>query len=59
MHAIKEGRGGNDIKVEMFGNPLCGNYPCNLHSVWDSGLILHKHVDDRSYADALERLWLL
>lgn len=56
MHAAKEARGGNDIKVLMFGSPVCGRYACNLHSAWDSGLILHKGLDDRTYADQLEQM---
>lgn len=40
-------RGGNDIPVVFFGSPTCrgsrGNpYRCQLHGVWDSGLIAHR-----------------
>jgi S1/P1 Nuclease len=41
MHAIREARGGNDIRVTEFGSSKCGTGPCNLHSTWDTGLIEH------------------
>src|SRR5262249_575700 len=30
LHAVEEARGGNDIKLPVFGSPKCGNYDCNL-----------------------------
>jgi nuclease S1 len=61
FHALGVGRGGNDVKVRVFGEANCGNdparpNPCNLHSVWDSRLISHKALDDRAYVDVLQKL---
>ena len=41
FHAMADARGGNDIPVTVFGSPQCGDYACNLHSVWDTELIRH------------------
>jgi len=66
FHALGVGRGGNDIQVRMFGQADCGTpragneparpSPCNLHSVWDSGLIRRRNLDDRQYVEALQKL---
>jgi hypothetical protein len=48
------GRGGNDIPVEVFGSGTCGEYLCNLHSVWDESLIAHRGLDDAAYLKLLE-----
>ena len=53
FHALGVGRGGNDVAVVIFGDATCGNVPCNLHSVWDSGLITHRSLDDTQYLAAL------
>ena len=54
FHALGVGRGGNDIKVRVFGEANCGNdparpNPCNLHSVWDSRLIARRALGDGEY----------
>lgn len=49
LHAIGEARGGNDIHVVEFGSPECGTRPCNLHYVWDAGLIEHTGRNEASY----------
>ena len=54
FHALGVGRGGNDVKVRVFGEANCGNdpakpNPCNLHSVWDSRLIARRALDDGEY----------
>lgn len=54
MHAMAEARGGNDIPVSVFGSAQCGEYPCNLHSVWDSALIVHTGIREHRYARQLE-----
>ncbi len=54
MHAMNLERGGNGINVVAFGSEKCGNGNCNLHSVWDSGLILHRNLDVAQYKAALE-----
>jgi nuclease S1 len=61
FHALGVGRGGNDVKVRVFGEANCGSdsarpSPCNLHSVWDSRLIARKALDDRAYVDVLHKM---
>lgn len=61
FHALGVGRGGNDVKVRVFGEANCGNdparpSPCNLHSVWDGRLIARRALDDRAYVDELRKL---
>lgn len=56
MHAIGEARGGNDIHVAEFGSVTCGTRPCNLHAVWDLGLIQHARLSDDDYVAHLERI---
>ena len=54
FHASGVEKGGNGIPVTEFGSEKCGAYNCNLHSVWDSGLILHRKLDDDAYRKLLE-----
>ncbi len=56
LHAIDEARGGNDIKLPAFGNPQCGDYPCNLHWIWDSILLEHSGLTEEQYVARLEKL---
>ena len=56
FHALGVGHGANDVKVSVFGSSTCGNNPCNLHSVWDSGLIAHRNLADAPYLAALDAL---
>ena len=61
FHALGVGRGGNDVKVRVFGQADCSNdparpSPCNLHSVWDSRLIARKNLDESTYLAALQKL---
>jgi nuclease S1 len=56
FHALGVGHGGNDVKVSVFGSEKCGNYPCNLHGVWDGSLIAHRNLDDAHYLSALDAL---
>lgn len=56
MHAIGEARGGNDIHVSEFGSSQCGKYPCNLHFVWDMGLIEHTGLSEKQYVARLDEL---
>lgn len=60
FHAIETARGGNDIPVVVFGSPECRSslgaaYPCQLHGVWDSGLIAHRELSDAAYLAELSR----
>ena len=56
LHALSLGRGGNDIPVVVFGESRCGSFPCNLHGVWDSGLIARRRLSDARYLAELTRL---
>jgi S1/P1 Nuclease len=56
LHAIAEARGGNDVHVVEFGSSECGSRPCNLHFVWDMGLIEHSRRSELGYDQELERL---
>jgi len=56
MHAMADARGGNDIPVTFFGSTQCGDYPCNLHGVWDSELIEHSGVREHRYAHQLDEM---
>lgn len=44
-----EDRGGNDVKIEFFGNPT------NLHALWDSGMIERQGMSYSEIADELYR----
>ena len=55
LHTTGIQKGGNGIAVSVFGSTTCGKYPCNLHSVWDSGLILHRELSDAKYLSLLNR----
>ena len=60
LHALADGRGGNDIPVTLFGSATCGEgsrtAPCNLHGIWDSGLIGRRRLSDERYLASLEGL---
>ena len=56
MHAMGEARGGNDIHVVEFGSSQCGNHACNLHFVWDMGLLEHTRLSERQYVSKLNQL---
>ena len=56
FHALGVGHGGNDIKVTLFGSETCGNNACNLHWVWDGGLMEHRALDDAHYLPVLREL---
>jgi len=56
LHAIDEARGGNDIKVIVFGSEQCGNYACNLHWTWDQLLLEHTGYSEEDYVRHLEKL---
>ena len=53
FHALGVGHGGNDVKISIFDAASCGNYPCNLHGLWDSSLMAHRNLDDGQYLSAL------
>ncbi len=55
FHAMGFERGGNGVNVVEFGSDKCGTHDCNLHAVWDSGLIQHRKLSDTAYKTLLER----
>lgn len=59
FHALGVGRGGNDVPIGAFGVTDCSHdparvTPCNLHAMWDSGLIAHRNLDETQYLALLE-----
>jgi hypothetical protein len=56
LHAIEEARGGNDIKLAVFGSPKCGDYDCNLHWAWDTLLLEHTGYSEEEYVGRLNTL---
>ena len=59
FHALGVGRGGNDVKVRVFGQADCGSdparpNPCNLHSVWDNSLVDFQQYSYTEYARVLD-----
>jgi len=56
LHAVEEGRGGNDIHVVEFGSPQCGKGRCNFHFVWDTALLEHTGLSEESYVARLQQL---
>ncbi|MFI5104249.1 MAG: S1/P1 nuclease, partial [Terriglobales bacterium] len=56
LHAIDEARGGNDIKLPVFGSPKCGDYDCNLHWTWDELLLQHTGLSQEDYVRRLNDL---
>jgi len=56
LHAIDEARGGNDIKLPVFGSPKCGDYDCNLHWAWDTLLLEHTGLSEEDYVARLNEL---
>jgi hypothetical protein len=56
MHAAREAKGGNGVKVSYLSSARCGPYDCNLHGVWDSSMILHARLSRAEYAEHEEKL---
>ena len=56
LHAIEEARGGNDIKLPVFGSAKCGDYDCNLHWTWDTLLLEHTGYSEEEYVVRLKGL---
>ena len=60
FHALGVERGGNGIRVSVFGSPTCGygdgtRFACNMHALWDTELVAHRKLNDRAYVAELER----
>jgi hypothetical protein len=56
LHAIDEARGGNEIKLPVFGSAKCGDYDCNLHWTWDTLLLEHTGYSEEEYVGRLNTL---
>jgi hypothetical protein len=56
LHAIDEAKGGNDIKLPVFGSPKCGDYDCNFHWAWDTLLLEHTGYSEEEYVSRLEKM---
>lgn len=56
LHAIDTARGGNDIKLPVFGSPKCGDYDCNLHWTWDDLLLQHTNLSEEEYVHKLNEM---
>ena len=59
LHALGVERGGNGIRVSVFGSATCRYddgtpHPCNLHGVWDTALITRRGLSDPQYVAQLE-----
>lgn len=59
LHALGVERGGNGIRVSVFGSAECRYddgtaHPCNLHGVWDTELIARRRLSDQQYVAELE-----
>ena len=58
FHAVGDKRGGNDNHITEFGQTNCGSgghsSPCNLHSAWDTGMIMHAGLDVNAYVQHLK-----
>ena len=57
LHCVdNDDRGGNSVAVKLFGvakKSPTAKKPWNLHSVWDSGLIEHTGMDEKTYVTTL------
>ena len=56
LHAMEEAKGGNDIKLPVFGSAKCGDYDCNLHWAWDTLLLEHTGYSEEEYVARLNTL---
>lgn len=56
FHALADARGGNDVSVSVAGSQQCGDYPCELHGVWDTELIHHAWLSEQQYAAKVEAM---
>lgn len=55
LHAIGDSRGGNDVYVAFLGSQQCGERTrCNLHGVWDYGIIDRRSLSEKKYIEKLE-----
>jgi len=63
FHTIGDARGGNDIHVIFLGSPRCGERSlCNLHGIWDEGLLENRNRNEKKYlallrSEILENTW--
>jgi S1/P1 Nuclease len=63
FHTFGDARGGNDIHVMFLGTTQCGERSlCNLHGIWDEGLLEHRNRNEKKYlamlrSEILENNW--
>lgn len=55
FHALGDARGGNAIHVRFMGSAQCGSGNCNLHAVWDDGLIEERGLSEAKYLALLKQ----
>jgi hypothetical protein len=55
FHAIGDARGGNSTHVTFLGSQTCGSSACNLHAVWDDGMIEDRGLSEQKYVALLEQ----
>ena len=53
FHALGDARGGNGIAVSLLGSRTCGSRACNLHGVWDDGLIEEEGLSEAKFTAML------
>jgi hypothetical protein len=53
FHAYGDDRGGNGISVTFLGSSTCGTFKCNLHGVWDDGIIEEQGLSEAKYTERL------
>jgi S1/P1 Nuclease len=56
FHAVADARGGNDVSLSVAGSQQCGDYPCELHGVWDTELIHHAWLSENQYVAKVEAM---
>lgn len=55
LHAMGDARGGNQIQISFNGTRQCGERQlCNLHAVWDEGLLEERSLSEKKYLALLE-----
>lgn len=57
MHAIGEANGGNQVHVTFLDHKTCGSSSsCNLHALYDTGLLEHAGLSEQKYVAHLESM---
>jgi hypothetical protein len=56
MHAVADADAGNRIRISELGRTECGTRACNLHLLWDTGILQHPRRPEREQVAEIERL---